>query len=480
LTLLGLGAVDRFKLNLSSDNTEQNQYTLATIPENTQDNYTLGVTYKHFKSKGYSLLVTSRSYLNNSATKFKDNQEALGHILDYGSLEVENKIRFENTSQEKLYRINFGTGVESAHYSTNTFNILPYGNHIYNSAIDFLKYNIFGQVSRPFFNNLLSLSFGLRADANTFSPSMNNLSKTISPRFSAALNLGDHLSVNFNTGIYYQLPAYTVLGYRDSFNTLVNRDVNYIQNKQLVLGMEYNLPNTRFTVEGFYKYYSHYPIVKVLNDSIPLSNLGADFGVVGNDPVVGESHGRSYGVEFFAQQRLNKGFYGIFALTLYKSEFQNKRGTYVQSSWNNRFILSLTGGKLLKKNWEIGAKFRLTGGSPYTPYDQSLSPLKTNFDVYPQGIPNYSLLNTKLPGIFYQLDMRIDKKYYFKHYAFNFYFDMQNITGYTYKQRSVIVPVRDANEKVMDLSGDPSRIQTKFLNQKGGNIQPTIGLIFEF
>ncbi|MFA6245621.1 MAG: TonB-dependent receptor [Mucilaginibacter sp.] len=480
LTFIGLGAIDRFKLNLSADSTEENEYTLATIPVNTQNNYTVGATYKHFRPKGYILVVGSRSYLNNNAIKYRDNQENLGRILDYTSAEAENKLRLESNSQQGLYRVNIGTGAEAAHYSTNTFNVLPYGNQAYNSAINFFKYNLFGQVSRPFFNNLLSLSFGLRSDANTFSSGMNDLSKTISPRFSASLNLSERLSINFNTGIYYQLPAYTVLGYRDSLNALVNRNVNYIQNKQLVLGFEYNLPNTRFTVEGFYKYYSHYPIIKTLNDSIPLANLGADFGVVGNDPVVGESHGRSYGIELFAQQKLTNGFYGIFALTLYKSEFQNKKGVYTQSSWNNRYILSLTGGKLLKRNWEVGAKFRLTGGSPYTPYDQSLSSLKANFDVYPQGIPAFNLLNTQVPGLFYQLDARIDKKYYFKHYAFNFYFDMQNVTGYTYNRQPVIVPVRDGAGNVLDVPGDASRIQTKFLAKKGGNIQPTLGLIFEF
>lgn len=480
IIFIGLGAIDRFKLNLGADNTEDNQYTLATIPLNTQNSYTIGATYKHFKPKGYSLIVASSSYLDNKAVKDKNNQESLGRILDYGSVELETKFRFESTSQEGLYRINFGTGAETAHYSTNTFNVLPYGNQVYNSTINFFKYNFFGQVSRFFFNNVLSLSFGLRTEANTFTSSMNDLSKTISPRFSASLNLNDRLSINFNTGIYYQLPAYTVLGYRDNSDVLVNKNVNYIQNKQLVLGMEYNLPNTRFTVEGFYKYYLHYPIIKTLNDSIPLANLGADFGVVGNKPVVGESHGRSYGIEFFAQHRLNKGFYGIFALTLYKSEFQNKNGAYVQSSWNNRYILSLTGGKMLKRNWEIGAKFRFTGGSPYTPFDQSLSSLKTNYNVYPQGIPAYSLLNSQLLGAFYQLDTRIDKKYYFKRYSFNFYFDIQNLTGYKYNRQPVFVPIRDASGNTMDVPGDPSRIQTKSLAKTGGNVQPTLGLIFEF
>ncbi len=34
--------------------------------------------------------------------------------------------------------------------------------------------------------------------------------------------------------------------------------------------------------------------------------------------------------------------------------------------------LNITAGKKLKKNWEIGAKFRFLGGSPYTPYDIEL------------------------------------------------------------------------------------------------------------
>ncbi|AYL99580.1 TonB-dependent receptor [Mucilaginibacter celer] len=481
LTLIGLGALDKFKLNFNTEKTEENEYILATIPTNDQKNYSVGAVYKHFGQRGFSQLVISRSYLDNGALKFRDNNESLGQTLNYRSTEAENKFRFEHTEQAGNYRINFGTGEETASYSTNTFNLLPFGNHIYQSKINFFKYNVFAQISRSFFNNKLSLSAGARADANNYSSRMNNLAKTLSPRFSASYNLSDQFSINFNTGIYYQLPAYTVMGYRDSTNQLVNRNVNYIENKQLVLGFEYNtFKNTRFTVEGFYKYYKHYPVISQLNDSIPLANLGADFGVIGNNPVVGESNGRSYGVEFFAQQKLNKGFYGIFALTLFKSEFQNKNGNYIQSSWNSRYILSMTAGKILKKNWEIGAKFRFTGGSPYTPYDQQLSSLKANYSTYPQGIFDYTRLNSQVLDPFYQLDARVDKKYYFKHYSFNFYFDIQNLTAHTYKEQAVVVPVKDAGGKLQDQPGDPSRIQTKLLNRNGGNVQPTLGVIFEF
>jgi hypothetical protein len=247
------------------------------------------------------------------------------------------------------------------------------------------------------------------------------------------------------------------------------------------LGLEYNTQkDTRFTVEGFYKYYQNYPLEKGLGDTIPLANLGADFGVVGAAPVAGFTNGRSYGVEFFAQQRLSHGFYGIFALTLFKSEFEDKNQVYVQSSWNNRYILSMTGGKLFKHNWELGLKFRYTGGSPYTPYDVSSSSLKSNYYIYPQGIQNWNLLNANQLGSFYQIDARLDKKYPFRKFTLNLYLDIQNLTNNTYQLQPYLVPDRDANGNLQDVPGDPTRFKTKFLENTGGNILPSLGVIFEF
>jgi hypothetical protein len=82
-----------------------------------------------------------------------------------------------------------------------------------------------------------------------------------------------------------------VLGYRDSqTGTLVNRenDVSFIESKHVVSGLEFNLKrNARITLEGFYKKYDRYPFL--LEDSISLANLGADFGIIGNAPVVSSS-----------------------------------------------------------------------------------------------------------------------------------------------------------------------------------------------
>jgi hypothetical protein len=481
LTLIGLGAIDRFKLNLSSaDDTEASQYLVDNLPVNEQDNYTVGLTYKNFRAKGNSLLVISRNYLNNRAEKFQNNDESKLQTLDYQSKEIENKIRFENNSLVGPYKINFGVGVETGEYNTNTTQILPLGSEIYTSAIDLVKYGLFAQISRSVFADKVNLSFGLRADANTFNDQMNNLAKTISPRLSATYNINEKLSINANAGIYYQMPTYTLLGYRQGNGPLLNTNAQYIQSQQAVLGFEYNtLEDTRFTIEGFYKYYDRYPMVRELGVDVPLANLGADFGVNGNRQLTGFTQGRSYGLELLTQRRLKKGFYGIASLTLFRSEFQDNTQTFVQTSWNNRYIISMTGGKILPKNWEIGTRFRFSGGSPYTPYDLEASSLKSNFDTFPQGISDFNRLNQNLLANFYQLDLRIDKKYPFKNFSLNVFFDVQNVTNLKYQQRQILVLDRDANGQPQTDPNNANRYKTKLINDPGGTVLPTLGIIFE-
>ena len=354
LTFIGLGAIDRFKLNYDAEKTESNQYILDYIPVNEQNNYTFGITYRNYRAKGNSLWVISRNYFKNRALKYQDNDPAKTSTIDYLSLEAENKFRFENNTFIGGYKLNLGASAESSAYSTDTKQLFPLGAVQYQSSLSIIKYGLFAQLSKSFLNEKLNFSAGLRADANNFSANMNNLLKTLSPRVSVAYNFTEKLSMNANLGQYYQLPAYTLLGYRaQTGGALENTEAQYIRSKQAVLGFEYNtLSNTRFTVEGFYKYYDRYPMVRVFGRDIPLANLGADFGVVGNRELTGFTQGRSYGLELLAQKRLKEGFYGLASFTLFRSEFKDLSSQFIPSSWDTRYIVSVTAGKLFGRNWE--------------------------------------------------------------------------------------------------------------------------------
>ena len=310
---------------------------------------------------------------------------------------------------------------------------------------------------------------------------MNNLLKQISPRISFSYNLTSAITLNANTGLYYQLPAYTVLGYRDNTGNLVNKDngVEYIRAYHIVAGTEFiSRKNLKVSVEGFMKFFSQYPFL--LRDSISLANQGSDFGVIGNEAVVSTSVGRSYGIEFLLQQKLFKGFYGLMTYTFVRSEFRDKHNDWVPSSWDNIHIFNITAGKTFKKNWEVGMKWRFSLGSPYTPYNVPLSSDIAAWNVTQHGLSDYNLLNTKRLPPFHELDVRIDKKYFLKKFNLNFYIDVQNV----YNSKAVGIPildvVRDSNGNPLTDPSDPTKYLTHLLDNKSGNVLPTIGVVVEF
>ncbi len=487
VSIIGLGALDDFKLNTDANKTEQQKYILGYLPVNTQWNYALGANYKHYFEKSYLTFVVSRNQLHNRSYKYLNNDESSvdNKLLDYVSEEIENKVRLEDTYRSNGYKLNVGAGFENVTYTNSTFNKIttPYGAKTinFNSNLTFNKYSAFAQVSKSLFTEHLTLSLGVRTDFADYSAQLNNPANQLSPRFSLALNITKALSFNANVGRYYQLPAYTVLGYRDSLGSLVNRNnkVSYITNDQLVAGFEYNTKiNTKITVEGFYKIYNNYPFA--LRDSISLANLGGDYGVIGNEPVTSSSVGRAYGVEFMIQQKLFKGFYGIIAYTLVKSEFQDKHQNYKPSAWDNGNIVSLTFGKKFKHDWEAGIKWRYLGGSPYTPINVQTSSLKTVWDINQRGLVNYSQLNSARLQPFHQLDMRVDKKFFFKHWSLDVYFDMQNAYQFKAQQPPLLLLDRDSNGNAQTDPANPAAYKTKLTDYSTGSLLETLGIIIEF
>jgi hypothetical protein len=330
-------------------------------------------------------------------------------------------------------------------------------------------------------NERLTLSLGVRSDANNYAKSMANFAEQLSPRFSVSYSIAPRLIFSINTGLYYQLPPYTVLGFKDRSGILINKKnrVRYMRTYHVVSGFEYiTETNLKVTVEGFMKFYSQYPFL--VKDSVSLANLGSDFGVIGNDEVVSTSTGRSYGIEFMAQQKLYNGIYGLLTYTFVRSEFLDQNAEFVPSSWDNIHIINITAGKKLKKAWEAGIKWRFSVGAPYTPYDVELSRLIANWNINGQGIPNWALLNKERLKSFHSLDVRLDKKYFFPRIDLNFYLDIQNVYNFQSELPPILDLVRDANGQPLVDPSDPSKYLVKFIDNYTGTILPTIGVVVEF
>ncbi|MDG2330506.1 MAG: TonB-dependent receptor [Flavobacteriales bacterium] len=493
LTVIGLGAVDEFELNeaandgvTDSSTLEFNNYTLGNIPVNTQWNYTIGANYRHFKEKSYQTVVLSRNHLNNKAVKYQNNDDTSTDnlILDYSSQEIENKFRFENTVRINGWKLNMGVSFQNIEYSNRTYNKVFNSQGAqeidFSSKLLFNRYGLFFQSSKRFFDKRLSLSAGLRTDFTEYSSTMSNPFNQLSPRFSLSYMITDQFGFNGNVGLYYQLPSYTVLGFRDISGQLVNKNngISYIESGHAVAGLEYSTSkNAQITVEGFFKNYSNYPFL--LTDSISLANLGADFGVIGNEPANNSSEGRSYGVELLIQQKLFKGLYGILAYTFVTSEFKDKNDSYLPSAWDSKHIVSVTGGKKFKRNWDVGFRWLFSGGSPYTPYDIEQSSNISAWSVRGVGLLDYNQLNAMRLGNFHQLDIRVDKRWFFRKWSLNLYLDIQNFYNFQAEQIPILNMQSGANGALLTDPNDPSRYQPYLIENSSGNVLPSIGIIVE-
>ena len=301
--------------------------------------------------------------------------------------------------------------------------------------------------------------------------------RQISPRLSMSYLLYKDIYLNASVGRYFELPPYTALGFKDNQGRFVNRGngLTYIRSDQAGLGLEFRPASyLKFTAEGFYKHYDRYPFS--LGDSIPLASKGTDYGVLGNEEVSSTATGRAYGFELMSRWYNNKGLTFIASYTYVRSEFKDLRnpGNYLPSAWDNKHLFTFSGTYALPRNWDIGAKFRIVGGAPYTPYDLDKSSLTEAWDASGKLYYDYTRFNSGRLKAFSQLDLRIDKTFYFKKLMLGVYLDLQNVFNAKYREPDVYIRTGNIHS-----SPEGDRYELKAVTRESGTMLPSIGIMIE-
>lgn len=482
LTLLGLGGIDRMKLNLGIEG-EDAEYMLSYLPEINQETYTVGGVYRHYSQRHVQSIILSQSYLNNRNVKYRDNDESSEEnlTLRLGSIEQETKLRMENTSSWSVWKVKAGFDLNYSRYKSNEYHKV-FANALreydYHTDLSLWRWGMFASVDYAAPDKSFTASMGVRTDGNNYSDKMKELWRQLSPRLSVSYRLIEGLTLSGHVGLYYQLPSYTALGFKGEEGEYVNRHLDYISVSQESLGLSWTPnENMELSVEGFYKLYGHMPFS--LSDQIPLSCKGNDYGTIGNEALSSEAKGRSYGVELMFKWLLTQKLNLSSSLTIFKSEFKDgEQGGYVPSAWDNRFILNMSGTYNFPKHWSLGAKVSCIGGSPYTPYDVEKSSLVEAWNVQGRAYYDYSRYNQERLPVFGQLDVRVDKTFYLKKCMLGFYLDIQNITASKLRQPDALMSTGQIENPSAPLSGQ--RYVMKSIRQESGTLLPTLGITFEY
>lgn len=483
LTVLGLGGIDKMKLNTKADD-EDNEYILSYLPKIQQETFTLGAVYRHYAGAHVQSVVASHSYLNNRNTKYQQNDESDPDrlMLRLRSTEQNTQLRLENSSSFRNWKVTVGTSLDYSQYSNTTFQKV-YTDRAqtfdYHTYLGIMRWGLFGTVNYTSIDERFTASLGLRADANNYSAAMKNLSDQLSPRLSLSYQLTEHWSLSGNAGLYYQLPPYTALGFKNNNGLYANKyALRYMQVSQGSIGLNWRKGDTfEVSVEGFYKDYDKIPLS--VADGIPLTCKGNDYGVIGNELLTSTAQGRSYGAELLLKWLVAKKLNLASSFTLFKSEYRtDKESEYIASAWDNRFIFNLRGTYNLPRHWSVGMKVSCIGGAPYTPYDADKSSLVTAWNAQGKPYYDYTRYNEERLPAFTQVDIRIDKTFYLKRCMLGFYIDLQNIAGSKLKQADVLMStgvIKNPDAPIAE-----QRYVMKSLKQESGTLLPTLGITFEY
>lgn len=483
IVLLGLTGIDRMKLN-TDEKGEDAEYMLSYLPRIEQQTFTIGAAYKHYAGKHVQTVSLGYNYLANQNLKYRNNDDSSADnlTLDLSSHEQKVSLRAENRTYGERWAFVEGVEAYYAKYDDNTFQRLyRSGGQVLlrqNTDLGIMGWGAFASARYKTTDERLTATLGLRFDGCDYSSAMARFWENVSPTLSFSYRVLPQLAVNAAVGMYHQLPAYTALGYTDETGAYVNKSLKYMRVVNANLGTEWNISRqVVVSVEGFFKRYSRVPISVV--DGIPLACKGNDYGVVGNEQLVPDADGRAYGVEASMRWQVAGKLTSVASFTFFRSEYRSGSGAeYIASAWDNRFIANVSGTYELPRNWSIGAKLSAIGGSPFTPYDEDKSSLVEAWDVQGRPYYDYTRYNTGRLDAFAQLDVRVDKNYYFKGWRLGIYIDLQNVTKSVLRQPDVLMSTGVVENPEAPLA--EQRYKMKHIKQESGTLLPTIGLTVEF
>jgi hypothetical protein len=115
-------------------------------------------------------------------------------------------------------------------------------------------------------------------------------------------------------------------------------------------------------------------------------NQGADFGVGFTENMVNNGLGRNAGFELTYERFMNKGFYFLNTVSIYRSLYTAQDGIEYPTVFDSRYALNVLGGKEFyfsektnkkgktsKSSMTVDLKLMVNGGQRHTPVNEALS-----------------------------------------------------------------------------------------------------------
>ncbi|MFT3837542.1 MAG: TonB family protein [Myxococcaceae bacterium] len=238
------------------------------------------------------------------------------------------------------------------------------------------------------------------------------------PRISILYSPHERITLKGGAGLYHQPPDYRLGELSKVFG---NPDLLPEAASHYMVGAEAKVTDTLgIDVQGYYKDLFHQARQTLAN------GLGSDVNIPGAETrYTSKGYGRAYGAEILIRQQLTKNFFGWVAYSLSRYERDYYSGVaYAPGPLDQPHNLIAVASYKLPWNLQVGGRFRYASGSLVTPIVASLYDTNANYYYPLPGLP----WSKRLPD-FWQLDVRVDKKFVFDKFSLAVYVDVQNVTN---------------------------------------------------
>lgn len=253
----------------------------------------------------------------------------------------------------------------------------------------------------------------------------------VSPRLGVGVQLSERVRWNASAGRYFQQPFFLFLS---AFPE--NAVLKPLRADHLVSGVTFQPdPLTRITLEAYLKRYEDYP-VSTQFPTLSLANVGDTFNVREVlFPLTSQGRGRAEGVELFIERAPGNRWFGQANVSVARSRQAGLDQQLRPGSFDYPFVVNVSGGVEVTKNWQVSTRMAYLGGRPYTPFDETLSASAG------RGIFDLQRVNAERAPAYFRLDLRAQRTFNFSRPLVVF-FGVQNVTNrrnfsaYTWNRRT--------------------------------------------
>lgn len=437
LSLLTLVALDRVDRDLSS---RENRIRNASLLDNTQNQLIAGLKYRRLFRFGY---VDAIANVNFNGFRLSQEDEFGDSYFRSDADEIRTQLKL-NTFMEAGKSAGLSAGLSVKHIinrNTTAFADTVYdrsGNRIPVSNFE-LPQNLSSNMASKQFAGFVEweqdwargwrTALGLRADHYGY---IDN-AFYVSARATTWLDLSGKLSMRASLGRYYQPPALVWT------TNQINTRLRALRSDMSVFGLSYLLrEDANLTLEFYHKRYADLPtgVVAGETDYLVLTNTGVGFGGREDDfqsfgyiDLISHGSGRATGVELAVQKKYSEvPLYGKASLAVSKSTVTANDGVTYPGQFDQRLIFNVSAGYKFNSKWQLGGKFRLFSGAPFTPVYR---PSQNGGHI--QNLPQEYLSQRLSAG--HTLDLRLDRRFNFRAWNLIVFLDIQNIYNYKIQVR---------------------------------------------